>query len=63
MGDRIDSDYAANWADHAESARAEGVDANLQSQINFITSNTDSAALDSLTEIVGAEVARLRWIG
>ena len=29
-------------------------DANLQSQVDFITSNTDPAALDSLTEIVSA---------
>ena len=59
LGERIDSDYTANWADHAlirtEFANA---DANLQSQIDFITSNTDSAALDSLTEIV-AEVSRV----
>jgi len=59
LGDRIDSDYTANWADHA-AIREEFAagDANLQSQIDFITSNTDSAALDSLTEIV-AEVARV----
>ena len=59
LSDRIDSDYDANWTDHA-AIRTEfaNADANLQSQINFITSNTDSAALDSLTEIV-AEVARV----
>jgi predicted nucleic acid-binding Zn-ribbon protein len=37
-----------------ESTRAQGVETSLQSQIDFITSNTDSAALDSLTEIVAA---------
>ena len=37
-----------------ESTRAQGVETGLQSQIDFITSNTDSAALDSLTEIVAA---------
>jgi hypothetical protein len=59
LSDRIDSDYTANWADHAaiRSEFAAG-DSHLQDQINFITSNTDSAALDSLTEIV-AEVARV----
>ena len=59
LGERIDSDYAANWADHA-AIREEFAagDSDLQAQIDFITSNTDSAALDSLTEIV-AEVARV----
>ena len=37
-----------------ESSRAQGVEGSLQTQIDFITSNTDSAALDSLTEIVSA---------
>ena len=37
-----------------ESSRAQGVESSLQNQIDFITSNTDSAALDSLTEIVTA---------
>ena len=37
-----------------ESTRAQGVESSLQDQIDFITSNTDSAALDSLTEIVAA---------
>jgi len=37
-----------------ESSRAQGVESSLQDQIDFITSNTDSAALDSLTEIVAA---------
>ena len=37
-----------------ESSRAQGVETSLQGQIDFITSNTDSAALDSLTEIVSA---------
>jgi predicted nucleic acid-binding Zn-ribbon protein len=37
-----------------ESSRAQGVEGSLQTQIDFITSNTDSAALDSLTEIVAA---------
>lgn len=37
-----------------EASRAQGVETSLQNQINFITSNTDSAALDSLTEIVAA---------
>ena len=37
-----------------ESSRAQGVESSLQNQIDFITSNTDSAALDSLTEIVAA---------
>jgi predicted nucleic acid-binding Zn-ribbon protein len=37
-----------------EASRAQGVEGSLQTQIDFITSNTDSAALDSLTEIVAA---------
>ena len=37
-----------------ESSRAQGVEGSLQTQIDFITSNTDSASLDSLTEIVAA---------
>ena len=40
-----------------ESSRAQGVETSLQNQIDFITSNTDSAALDSLTEIVAAITA------
>ena len=38
----------------AESTRAQTAEADLQSQVDFIKSNTDSAALDSLTEIVAA---------
>ena len=38
----------------SEASRAQGAESSLQSQIDFITSNTDSAALDSLTEIVAA---------
>ena len=38
----------------AEETRATGVEAGLQTQINDIISNTDPAALDSLTEIVAA---------
>ena len=38
----------------SEASRAQGVESSLQNQIDFITSNTDSAALDSLTEIVAA---------
>jgi len=46
---------AANAASIAsESSRAQGVESSLQTQVDFITSNTDSAALDSLTEIVSA---------
>ena len=37
-----------------ESTRAQNAEATLQSNIDFITSNTDPAALDSLTEIVNA---------
>ena len=52
--DRLAGD-AANSAEVAtEKARAEGVESSLQSQVDFITSNTDPAALDSLTEIVSA---------
>ena len=38
----------------SESSRAQGVESSLQTQVDFITSNTDAAALDSLTEIVAA---------
>ena len=38
----------------SESSRAQGVESSLQTQVDFITDNTDSAALDSLTEIVAA---------
>tara|TARA_R110002167_G_scaffold8541_1_gene39127 strand:- start:688 stop:6591 length:5904 start_codon:yes stop_codon:yes gene_type:complete len=38
----------------SESSRAQGIEASLQTQVDFITSNTDAAALDSLTEIVTA---------
>ena len=38
----------------AESTRAQAAESGLQSQVDFIKSNTDSAALDSLTEIVAA---------
>ena len=62
LGARIDQEIAnrlagdsANSAEvAAEQARAEGVEAGLQSQVDFITNNTDPAALDSLTEIVDA---------
>ena len=54
IADRIAGDAANSAEVAAEQARAEGVEANLQSQVDFITSNTDPAALDSLTEIVGA---------
>ena len=37
-----------------ESSSRQSADANLQTQIDFITSNTDAAALDSLTEIVAS---------
>ena len=37
-----------------ESSRAQGVESSLQTQVDFITSNTDADALDSLTEIVSA---------
>lgn len=47
-----DSDL--NSAIAAEAAARSAADSDLQSQINFITSNTDAAALDSLTEIVAA---------
>jgi hypothetical protein len=51
LGDLITTNASAIAA---ESTRAQGVEGSLQTQINFITSNTDSAALDSLTEIVAA---------
>ena len=38
----------------AEASRAQGVESSLQSQVDFITSNTDGDALDSLTELVAA---------
>lgn len=44
----IAADLAQELLDRA------AADANLQTQINFITSNTDPAAIDSLTEIVSA---------
>jgi predicted nucleic acid-binding Zn-ribbon protein len=52
--DRLAGDVANSAEVATEKARAEGVEAGLQSQVDFITSNTDPAALDSLTEIVGA---------
>lgn len=54
IADRIAGDTANSAEVAAEKARAEGVESGLQSQVDFITSNTDPAALDSLTEIVGA---------
>jgi hypothetical protein len=54
IADRLAGDAANSAEVAAEQARAEGVEAGLQSQVDFITSNTDPAALDSLTEIVGA---------
>ena len=55
----VESDQAALIQANAdalvvESNARQAEDANLQSQIDFIKSNTDSAALDSLTEIVAA---------
>jgi hypothetical protein len=41
-------------ADTAEASARAAADSNLQTQINNILSNTDPAALDSLTEIVAA---------
>ena len=43
----------ATAIDNEQSARIDG-DQSLQNQIDFITSNTDAAAIDSLTEIVAA---------
>lgn len=54
IADRLAGDAANSAEVAAEQARAEGAEANLQSQVDFITSNTDPAALDSLTEIVDA---------
>lgn len=54
IADRLAGDAANSAEVAAEQARAEGVEAGLQTQVDFITSNTDPAALDSLTEIVGA---------
>ena len=55
----VESDQAALIQANAdalvvESNARQTADANLQSQIDFIKENTDSAALDSLTEIVAA---------
>jgi trimeric autotransporter adhesin len=52
--DRLAGDVANSAEVATEKSRAEGVEAGLQSQVDFITSNTDPAALDSLTEIVSA---------
>ena len=38
----------------AEASRAQAIEGDLQTQLNFFVSNTDSASLDSLTEIVAA---------
>ena len=54
IADRLAGDVANSAEVAAEQARAEGVEAGLQSQVDFITNNTDPAALDSLTEIVDA---------
>ena len=54
IADRLAGDVANSAEVATEKARAEGVEASLQSQVDFITSNTDPAALDSLTEIVSA---------
>ena len=51
LGDMITTNAQAIAS---EASRAQGVESSLQNQIDFITSNTDSAALDSLTEIVAA---------
>ena len=51
----LSSEVAArgNAIDNEASARIDG-DQSLQNQIDFITDNTDAAAIDSLTEIVAA---------
>ena len=51
----ISSESSARAAavDNEQSARVDG-DQSLQNQIDFITSNTDAAAIDSLTEVVAA---------
>ena len=54
IADRLAGDVANSAEVATEKARAEGVEAGLQSQVDFITNNTDPAALDSLTEIVDA---------
>jgi len=54
LDDTYDMAEANATAITAEKNRAEGVEAGLQSQIDFITSNTDAAAIDSLTEVVNA---------
>jgi hypothetical protein len=52
--ERVSADLSlTNALDSESSMRVEG-DQSLQNQINFITSNVDPAALDSLTEIVSA---------
>lgn len=52
--DRAAGDVANTAEVAAETSARIAADANLQSQVDFITSNTDPAALDSLTEIVSA---------
>ena len=54
IADRLAGDVANSAEVATEKARAEGVEAGLQTQVDFITNNTDPAALDSLTEIVDA---------
>ncbi len=51
----LSTNVAANATAISNEATArQNADQSLQSQIDFITANTDSAALDSLTEIVAA---------
>ena len=51
--DPVTKSYVDTWGADEATTRAAG-DANLQSQIDNLTSNLDPAALDSLTEIVSA---------
>lgn len=51
---RIAGDNSLQSAVNAEAARATSAEQDLQSQISSVLSNTDSASLDSLTEIVSA---------
>jgi hypothetical protein len=51
--DPVTKTYVDTWGGDEANTRA-AADANLQSQIDNLTSNLDPTALDSLTEIVGA---------
>ena len=51
--DPVTKSYVDTWGGDEANTRS-AADANLQSQIDNLTSNLDPAALDSLTEIVGA---------